>query len=96
MPWTNCIVNGVQAATDGTEIGAGSPQAYVILTDVNSPPAFTNTNFFLAAPGQNQMLAIAIAAMNLNFQVGVGYTAPNPNNNPYTAITRLLLTSSAT
>lgn len=94
--WTTCTVNGVQAATDGTEVGAGTPQVYVNLTDQGG--TFVSQDFFLASPGQNQMLAVALAAMNAGLSVGIGYTAPNippgtnppTGGNPYTGITRII------
>ena len=89
MAWYTCTVNGVGPATDGTETTV--PAVYINLTDTGAPPAFVGQWFYAAEGGQNQMLAVALAAINGVKHVEVGADPPNPGNAPFTAITRLYL-----
>jgi hypothetical protein len=92
MPWFTCTVNNAGPATDGTETPA--PVVYINLTDTANPPSFSGYWFYAANPGQSQMLAVALAAINGARTVNVGATAPNAGNNPYTEITRMYLNAS--
>lgn len=87
MPFYQCVVNEIGAATDGTETPA--PVLYVNLTDAAG--SFKNTWFYVANGGQNQMLAVGIAAINNNKKVEVAATGPVAGNSPYTSITRMYL-----
>jgi hypothetical protein len=89
MAWYTCTVNNVGPATDGTE--TTPPVIYINLTDTANPPAFTGQWFYASDGGQNQMLAVALAAMNGQKHVDAGATPPNAGGAPYTAITRLYL-----
>ncbi len=89
MPWYRCKVNEVGPASDGTETPA--PVVYVSLTDTGSPPAFTSTWFYAASGIQEQVLAVAIAAINSNLNVEAGTTAPVAGNNPFTDIQNFYL-----
>jgi hypothetical protein len=87
MPWYTCTVNNVGPATDGTE--TPTPVVYVNLSDGGG--AFTNQWFYVANGGQNQILAVALAAVNGQKNVEVAATAPNAGGSPYTSITRMYL-----
>jgi hypothetical protein len=67
MPWYSCIVNEVGPAADGTE--TSTPVIYINLTDTQG--SFTGQWFFVAEGAQNQMLSVALTAMNSNRQVEV-------------------------
>jgi hypothetical protein len=83
-----CTVNNVGSAVDGSE--TSGTQAYVSLTDTAG--SFSAKFFYLPALAQNQMLAVALAAITTGKKVWVGAAAaPNSANNPYTEITRLIL-----
>ena len=92
MAWYNCIVNNVGPATDGTE--TSSPVVYLNLTDAANPPAFIGQWFYVAEGGQNQMLAVALAAMNGGKSVQAATVPPNPGGSPYTSVFRLYLNAS--
>jgi hypothetical protein len=62
MAWYTCVVNNVGPATDGTE--TNDPVVYINLTDTANPAAFVGQWFYAAEGGQNQMLAVALAAIN--------------------------------
>lgn len=87
MPWYTCTVNEVGPATDGTE--TPDPVVYINLTDTAG--SFANQWFYAAAGGQNQMLAVGLAAINGQRHVEAGATAPNAGGSPYTAVTRMYL-----
>ena len=87
MPFYQCAVNEVGPATDGTE--TNDPVVYINLTDTGG--GFTNTWFYAAEGGQNQMLAVGIAAINGNKHVEVGADAPNAGGTPYTSVSRMYL-----
>lgn len=90
MAWYTCTVNNVGPATDGTETSV--PVVYINLTDTRTtPPAFVGQWFYAAEGGQNQMLAVALAAMNGGKHVQAGAVPPNSGGSPYTAISRLYL-----
>jgi hypothetical protein len=89
MSWYTCTVNSVGPATDGTE--TTPPVVYINLTDTANSPAFTGQWFYASDGGQNQMLAVALAAINGAKHVEVGAFPPNPEGTPATAITRLYL-----
>jgi len=89
-----CTVNQVGPATNGTE--TPDPVVYINLThSANSAgdgqPAFSGQWFYVAAGGQNQMLAVALAAMNGQKHVSVAADAPNAAMTPYTAVYRMYL-----
>jgi hypothetical protein len=92
MAWYLCTVNAVGPATDGTE--TNDPVVYINLTDTANPAAFAGQWFYAAQGGQNQMLAVALAAMNGGKHVQVGGDPPNSGGSPYTQITRLYLNAS--
>jgi hypothetical protein len=87
MPWYRCKVNEVGPASDGTETSA--PVVYVNLTDTGG--AFTSTWFYAASGIQDQVLAVAIAAINSSLNVEMGATAPVAGNSPFTDIQNLYL-----
>jgi hypothetical protein len=87
MPWYTCNVNNVGPATDGTE--TADPVVYINLTDTAG--SFNEQWFYAANGGQNQMLAVALAAMNGQKRVNVAATAPNAGGSPYTSVTRMYL-----
>src|SRR5664279_1490432 len=90
MAWYTCSVNNVGPATDGTETSV--PVVYINLTDTgNNPPAFVGQWFYAAEGGQDQMLDVALAAMNGAKHVGVSAEPPNSAGSPYTRIKRLYL-----
>ncbi|MEO6803634.1 MAG: fibronectin type III domain-containing protein [Granulicella sp.] len=70
---------------DGTE--TASPVVYINLTDIKG--SFANTWFYAADGAQNQMLDVAIAAINNHKAVDVVATAPNAGGSPYTEISRI-------
>lgn len=93
MPWYTCNVNTVGPATDASETSA--PVVYINLTDTgNNPATFTGQWFYVADGGQNQMLAVALAAVNGAKKVQVAADPPNPGGSPYTKITRFYLVAS--
>ena len=75
------------------------------ITGTNTPPlevniwltatdgTFTNTQFYFPAVAQNQMLAVAIAAMTTGKTVSASGTLPNTPNTPLMEITQLYLVS---
>lgn len=85
MPSYRCTVNEVGPAVDGTE--TASPVVYINLTDTKG--SFANTWFYAADGAQNQMLDVAIAAINGDNAVDVVATAPNAGGSPYTEIARI-------
>ena len=85
MPSYRCTVNEVGPAVDGTE--TASPVVYINLTDIKG--SFANTWFYAADGAQNQMLDVAIAAINNDNAVDVVATAPNSGGSPYTEIARI-------
>ena len=85
MPSYRCTVNEVGPAVDGTE--TASPVVYINLTDIKG--SFANTWFYAADGAQNQMLDVAIAAINHDNAVDVVATAPNAGGSPYTEIARI-------
>ena len=85
MPSYRCTVNEVGPAVDGTE--TASPVVYINLTDIKG--SFANTWFYAADGAQNQMLDVAIAAINNDNAVDVVATAPNAGGSPYTEIARI-------
>jgi hypothetical protein len=87
MPWYKCTVNEVGPASDATD--TPHPVVYINLTDTEG--SFSNTWFYAANGIQNQVLDVAIAAISDRKDVEVGATAPKPENEPYTDITRLYL-----
>ena len=87
MPWYNCTVNEVGPATDGSETPA--PVVYINLTDTGG--SFTNTWFYAANGGQNQMLTVGVAAISSHKSVQVAAAAPSPGGGPYTEISRMYL-----
>jgi len=89
MAWYTCVVNNVGPATDGTE--TNDPVVYINLTDTANPATFVGQWFYAAEGGQNQMLAVALAAINGGKYVQAGANPPNPGGSPYTEITRLYL-----
>jgi hypothetical protein len=89
MAWYTCVVNNVGPATDGTE--TSDPVVYINLTDTANPAAFVGQWFYAAEGGQNQMLAVALAAINGGKKVQAGADPPNAGGSPYTAISRLYL-----
>ena len=102
MPWYSCIVNEAGPAADGTE--TSTPVVYINLTDIQG--SFTSQWFYVAEGSQNQMLSVALTAMNTNRQVDVAtdYVPINvvgfPNRQAekpsgaivYPSITRMYLT----
>jgi hypothetical protein len=103
MPWYSCVVNEVGPAADGTE--TSTPVIYVSLTDVQG--SFTGQWFYVADGAQNQMLSVALTAMNTNRQVQIAtsyvpvqiVSFPNrtPDGRPdgvvqYPSVTRMYLT----
>ena len=90
--WYTCSVVMAGPATDGSETPA--PVVYVILSDTgNNPSVFSNQPFYVANGGQNQMLAVALAAINGGKYVQVAAYPPNAAGTPYTSITRMYLMS---
>jgi hypothetical protein len=88
-----CIVNCVGPATDGTE--TNDPVVYINLTDTgNNPAAFVRQWFYAAEGGQDQMLDVALAAMNGGKHVQAAAEPPNSGGSPYTRIARLNLNPS--
>jgi hypothetical protein len=85
MPSYTCTVNGAGPAIDGTE--TSSPVVYINLTDTKG--TFADTWFYAADGAQNQMLDVAIAAINGDNAVDVVATEPNAGASPYTAIARI-------
>jgi hypothetical protein len=85
MPSYRCNVNEVGPAVDGTE--TASPVVYISLTDTKG--SFANTWFYAADGAQNQMLDVAIAAINNDNAVDVVAAAPNAGGSPYTKIDRI-------
>ncbi|SDJ57188.1 MULTISPECIES: fibronectin type III domain-containing protein [Bradyrhizobium] len=85
MPSYRCTVNEVGPAVDGTE--TASPVVYINLTDTKG--SFANTWFYAADGAQNQMLDVAIAAINGDNAVDVVATGPNAGGMPYTEIDRI-------
>lgn len=85
MPSYRCNVNEVGPAIDGTE--TASPVVYINLTDTKG--SFANTWFYAADGAQNQMLDVAIAAINNDNAVDVVAAAPNAGGSPYTKIDRI-------
>ena len=85
MPSYRCTVNEVGPAVDGIE--TASPVVYINLTDIKG--SFANTWFYAADGAQNQMLDVAIAAINHDNAVDVVATAPNAGGSPYTQIDRI-------
>ena len=85
MPSYRCTVNEVGPAIDGTE--TASPVVYINLTDTKG--SFANTWFYAADGAQNQMLDVAIAAINGDNAVDVVATGPNAGGMPYTEIARI-------
>jgi hypothetical protein len=60
-----CTVNQAGPSMDGTETPGVLPVIYVNLTDTtSSPPAFSNEWFYAMVGSQNQVLAVALAAIN--------------------------------
>ncbi len=85
MPSYRCSVNEVGPAVDGTE--TASPVVYINLTD--SKGSFANTWFYAADGAQNQMLDVAIAAINNDNAVDVVAEAPSAGGGPYTKLSRI-------
>ena len=85
MPSYRCTVNEVGPAVDGTE--TASPVVYINLTDTKG--SFANTWFYAADGAQDQMLDVAIAAINNDNAVDVVAAAPNAGGRPYTKIARI-------
>jgi hypothetical protein len=88
MPFFSCAVNEAGPAADGAE--TSDPVVYINLTDTLG--GFTNQWFYAAEGSQNQMLAVALAAMNTDRQVEVAVDSPNAGGVPYTKVTRMYLT----
>jgi hypothetical protein len=88
MPWYgSCVVNNVGCRTDAGETPA--PVVHINLTDTAG--SFSDQWFYAPDGFQNQMLAVALAAMNGRLHVGLGAGAPNAGNTPHTAISQLYL-----
>ena len=87
MPWYTCTVNKAGPAADARETSA--PVVYINLTD--NAGAFANMWFYAADGDQNQMLAVALAAINGGKRVEVNATPPNSENDPITPITRFYI-----
>jgi hypothetical protein len=85
MPTYRCNVNEAGPAVDGTE--TVSPVVYINLTDIKG--SFANTWFYAADGAQDQMLDVAIAAINHDNFVDVVAAAPNVGGGPYTEISRI-------
>jgi hypothetical protein len=93
MPWYRCSVNEVGPAADGTETSV--PVIYINLSDTGNPPAFAGQWFYAQEGAQNQMLAVALAALNGNKKVqAAALSAPGPGNTGFIEIQRLYLLAS--
>ena len=87
MPWYTCTVNEVGPASDATE----TPDLVVYINLTDKAGGFFKTWFYAANGIQNQVLDVAIAAINGSKNVEVAATAPHPGNSPFTDISRLYL-----
>jgi hypothetical protein len=97
--WYTCVVNQVGPAIDATETApdgtpTSPPVIYIKLTDTSTdpPPAFTEQYFFAADGEKNQMLAVALAAINGNKTVWAASADPPITGIP--EIQRLYLNAS--
>jgi hypothetical protein len=87
MPWYRCNVNEAGPVSDASD--TPGLVVYINLTDKGG--AFTNTWFYAADGIQNQVLDVAVAAINGHRDVEVAATAPHSGNDPFTDINRLYL-----
>jgi hypothetical protein len=82
-----CIVNMAGPVTDGAE--GPNPCIYFQLTDTANPPAFTTTWFYAADNAKNQMLAVALAAVNAGLTVYLWADTPTAGSNALTKVYRM-------
>ncbi|MGB0073816.1 MAG: hypothetical protein WBP71_12775 [Terracidiphilus sp.] len=61
---TNYVCNVYTTGVTVLHSDTPAPEVLLQLSDTNSTPAFTNTWFFAAEGAQNQMLAVALAAIS--------------------------------
>ena len=85
MPWYRCTVNEVGPVSDASE----TPDLVVYINLTDKAGGFAKTWFYAANGIQNQLLDVAIAAINGRKDVEVAATAPHPGNQPYTEISRI-------
>ena len=85
--FSKCTVH--QAGPVSNSSDTPPPVIFISLTDEGGS---FRTQWFFAANGiQNQMLAVALAAINGQRFVHVDADPPNPNNTPKTEIKRMYL-----
>ena len=89
MAWYKFTVNEVGHVNYGPTT---NPNVLFNLTDTGG--SFAGLWFYYAEGAQVAMLATGIAALTNNKPVEVGCDPPNPDNNPYSAISNLYLLTS--
>lgn len=82
-----CIVHEAGPVADSSD--TPPPVVFVLLSD--QAGSFQKQWFYAANALQNQMLAVALAAINGQRFVTVDADPPNPNNTPKTQINRMYL-----